>query len=127
MIKLSSYLLRTRTLISLDLTNNQISGEGGFALSLVIKENTGLKLIKLAMNRFDDQNASLILKALTKNTLLEEIDLSSNEIGIMVIEIWFYLRLEDLLKNYLFIYLFKYLDKQSFIILFEIKHHSFSY
>lgn len=85
MIKLSSYLLRTRTLISLDLTNNQISGEGGFALSLVIKENTGLKLMKLAMNRFDDQNASLILKALTKNTLLEEIDLSSNEIGIMVI------------------------------------------
>lgn len=84
MIKLSSYLLRSKTLISLDLTNNQISGEGGFALSLVIKENTGLKNIKLAMNRFDDQNASLILKALTKNTLLEELDLSSNELGILV-------------------------------------------
>lgn len=84
MIKLSSYLLRSKTLISLDLTNNQISGEGGFALSLVIKENTGLKTIKLAMNRFDDQNASLILKALTKNTLLEELDLSSNELGILV-------------------------------------------
>jgi len=84
MIKLSSYLLRSKTLISLDLTNNQISGEGGFAISLVIKENTGLKNIKLAMNRFDDQNASLILKALTKNTLLEEIDLSSNELGILV-------------------------------------------
>lgn len=84
MIKLSSYLLRSKTLITLDLSNNQISGEGGFAISLVIKENTGLKNIKLAMNRFDDQNASLILKALTKNTLLEEIDLSSNELGILV-------------------------------------------
>ncbi len=68
----------------MDLTNNQISDEGGFALSLVIKENTGLKNIKLAMNRFDDQNASLILKALTKNTLLEELDLSSNELGFLV-------------------------------------------
>lgn len=87
MIKLSSYLLRSKTLISLDLTNNQISGEGGFALSLVIKENTGLKILKLAMNRFDDQNASLILKALTKNTFLEELDLSSNELGVLVIEI----------------------------------------
>lgn len=85
MIKLCSYLLRTKTLLSLDLTNNQISGEGGFAISLVIKENTGLKILKLGMNRFDDQNASLILKALTKNNLLEEIDLSSNELGTLVI------------------------------------------
>ncbi len=84
MIKLSSYLLRSKTLITLDLTNNQISGEGGFALSLVIKENTGLKNFHLAMNRFDDQSASLILKALTKNTSLEELDLSSNELGILV-------------------------------------------
>jgi len=84
MIKLSSYLLRTRTLITLDLTNNQISGEGGFSISLVLKENTGLKYLKLAMNTFDDNNASLILKALTKNTSLEEIDLSSNELSILV-------------------------------------------
>jgi hypothetical protein len=66
------------------LTNNQISGEGGFALSLVIKENTGLKSLKLAMNRFDDQNASLMIKALTKNTSMDELDLSSNEIGVQV-------------------------------------------
>ena len=85
MVKLSSFLLRTRTLLSLDLTNNQISGEGGFALSLVIKENTGLKSLKLAMNRFDDQNASLIIKALTKNSSMDELDLSSNEVGIQVI------------------------------------------
>ena len=76
--------MRSKTLTTLDLTNNQISGEGGFAISLVIKENTGLKNLKLAMNRFDDQNVALILKALTKNTLLEEIDLSSNELGIFV-------------------------------------------
>ena len=79
-----SYLLRSRTLLSLDLTNNKISGEGGFALSLVIKENTGLKSLKLAMNRFDDQNASLIIKALTKNSSMDELDLSSNEIGLQV-------------------------------------------
>lgn len=85
MVKLCSYLLRSRTLLSLDLTNNQISGEGGFALSLVIKENTGLKSLKLAMNRFDDQNASLIIKALTKNASMDELDLSSNEIGVQVI------------------------------------------
>lgn len=83
-VKLCSYLLRSRTLLSLDLTNNQISGEGGFALSLVIKENTGLKSLKLAMNRFDDQNASLMIKALTKNNSMDELDLSSNEIGVQV-------------------------------------------
>lgn len=69
----------------MDLTNNKISGEGGFALSLVIKENTGLKSLKLAMNRFDDQNASLIIKALTKNSSMDELDLSSNEVGVQVI------------------------------------------
>lgn len=84
MIKLCSFLIRTRTLLNLDLTNNQISGEGGFAISLVIKENTGLKVLKIGMNRFDDHNASLILKSLTKNTLMEELDLSSNELGLFV-------------------------------------------
>ena len=86
MIKLCSFLIRTRTLLNLDLTNNQISGEGGFAISLVIKENTGLKVLKIGMNRFDDQNGSLILKSLTKNSLMEELDLSSNELGLFVLK-----------------------------------------
>jgi hypothetical protein len=84
-------LLRSRTLLTIDLTNNKISGDGGFALSLVLKENTGLKSLKLAMNRFDDQNASLIIKALTKNTSLDELDLSSNEIGLQVFIFFLYI------------------------------------
>ncbi len=84
-------MLRSRTLLTIDLTNNKISGDGGFALSLVLKENTGLKSLKLAMNRFDDQNASLIIKALTKNTSLDELDLSSNEIGLQVFIFFLYI------------------------------------
>ncbi len=69
---------------SIDLTNNKISGNGGFAFSLVIKENTVLKSLKLAMNKIDDSNGAKILRALTKNDILEELDLSSNELSIMV-------------------------------------------
>ncbi len=79
MVKLSSFLIRSTCLLSLDLTNNQISGEGGFAISLVLKENTRLKVLKLAMNKIDDNNANNIIMSLTKNEFLEELDLSSNQ------------------------------------------------
>jgi Ran GTPase-activating protein (RanGAP) involved in mRNA processing and transport len=67
-----------------DLTNNLIGGEGGFAISLVLKENTRLKVLKLGMNKIDDMNASKIILSLGKNEYLEELDLSSNHLGDMV-------------------------------------------
>jgi hypothetical protein len=76
--------MRTRSLTSLDMTNNKISGNGGFAISLVIKENTMIRIIKLAMNKIDDANGTKILRALSKNDMLEELDLSSNDLGMMV-------------------------------------------
>lgn len=77
-IKLSSYLLRSKTLLSLGLSNNRIAGDGAFAISLIIKENTFLKAINLAMNRIDDLNAARILKALARNIFIEDLDLSTN-------------------------------------------------
>lgn len=73
--------------MSLDLTNNLINGEGGFAISLVLKENTRLKVLKLGMNKIDDLNASKILFSLGKNDYLEELDMASNNLGDMVIMI----------------------------------------
>ncbi len=84
MIKLCSYLMRTRSLTSLDMTNNKISGSGGFAMSLVIKENTMLRTLKLAMNKIDDMSGGRIIKALVKNDILEELDLSSNDMATVV-------------------------------------------
>jgi len=84
LIKLSSYLIRTTCLTVVDLTNNSIGGEGGFAISLVLKENTRLKVLKLGMNKIDDMNASKIILSLGKNEFLEELDLSSNHLGDMV-------------------------------------------
>ncbi len=68
----------------MDLTNNKITGNGGFAISLVIKENTMIRIIKLAMNKIDDQNGGKILRALTKNDMLDELDLSSNDLAVTV-------------------------------------------
>ena len=77
-IKISSFLMRSKCILSLDLTNNCIGGDGGFALSLVIKENTRLKILKLGMNRIDDISGAKIFKSLAKNEFLEELDLTSN-------------------------------------------------
>ena len=54
MIKIASYLVRTRALVSIDLSNNLIWDECYFGIGLVLKENTKLRILKLAMNRFDD-------------------------------------------------------------------------
>ncbi len=54
MIKIESYLVRTRALVSIDLSNNLIWDECSLDIGLVLKENTKLRILKLAMNRFDD-------------------------------------------------------------------------
>ncbi len=54
MIKIASYLVRTRALVSIDLSNNLIWDECSLDIGLVLKENTKLRILKLAMNRFDD-------------------------------------------------------------------------
>ncbi len=73
--------MRSRVLINLDLTFNQIGSEGAFAISLIIKENTKLKFLKLRMNKIDDVNGAKILKSLGKNENLEYLDLSSNDLA----------------------------------------------
>ena len=83
-------MIRTTCLTSLDLTNNLISGDGGFAISLVLKENTRLKVLKLGMNKIDDINASKIILSLAKNEFLEDLDLSSNHLADIVIFLIFY-------------------------------------
>ena len=64
MIKIASYLVRTRALVSIDLSNNLIWDECSFGIGLVLKENTKLRILKLAMNRFDDLNGSRIITIL---------------------------------------------------------------
>ena len=64
MIKIASYLVRTRALVSIDLSNNLIWDECSFDIGLVLKENTKLRILKLAMNRFDDLNDSRIITIL---------------------------------------------------------------
>lgn len=73
--------MRTKTLETLDLSNNRIKGDGGFALSIVIKENTHLKNLYLGLNKIDDPNCARILKALYFNNYLEVLDLSTNCVG----------------------------------------------
>jgi hypothetical protein len=73
--------MRTKTLEILDLSNNRIKGDGGFALSVVIKENTFLKTLYLGMNKIDDANCARIIKALSSNNYLEILDLSTNNAG----------------------------------------------
>jgi Ran GTPase-activating protein (RanGAP) involved in mRNA processing and transport len=80
MIKISSYLLRSRCLLSLNLTNNQLGPESGFILSLILRENTKLNILKIAMNRLGDTNSAKIFKALIKNKNLVELDISSNQL-----------------------------------------------
>ena len=64
MIKIASYLVRTRALVSIDLSNNLIWDECSLDIGLVLKENTKLRILKLAMNRFDDLNDSRIITML---------------------------------------------------------------
>ena len=64
MIKIASYLVRTRALVSIDLSNNLIWDECSLDIGLVLKENTKLRILKLAMNRFDDLNGSRIITML---------------------------------------------------------------
>ena len=64
MIKIASYLVRTRALVSIDLSNNLIWDECSLDIGLVLKENTKLRILKLAMNRFDDLNDSRIITIL---------------------------------------------------------------
>lgn len=71
-------MLRTKTLISLDLSNNKITGEGAFCFSLVLKENQSLKKVSLALNKIDDTNCARILKSLVSNNTLQDLNLSTN-------------------------------------------------
>lgn len=81
MICLCSYLLRTKTLDTLNLSNNKISSNGAFAISIVIKENSRLKKLILGMNNIDDLNAARIVKSIGHNNMLVELDLSNNMLG----------------------------------------------
>ena len=81
MIKICSYLVRTRALLTINLNNNLIGGDSSYAVGLVLKENTKLRVILLGMNRFDDESGGRILKMLCFNNYLDEIDLSANQLG----------------------------------------------
>jgi hypothetical protein len=81
MIKICSYLVRTKALLSINLCNNLIGGDSSYALGLVLKENTKLRVMLLGMNRFDDESGGRILKMLCFNNFLDELDLSANELG----------------------------------------------
>ena len=81
MIKICSYLVRTKALLSINLNNNLIGGDSSYAVGLVLKENTKLRIMLLGMNRFDDENGGRILKMLCFNNYLDEIDLSANQLG----------------------------------------------
>jgi Ran GTPase-activating protein (RanGAP) involved in mRNA processing and transport len=81
MLKIASYLLRTRCLLTLDLTNNQIGPKAAHSIGFVIKDNTRLKVLKLGMNRIDDDKGGEMIRQLEKNVFLEELDVSSNYLG----------------------------------------------
>ena len=81
MIKICSYLVRTKALLSINLCNNLIGGDSSYALGLVLKENTKLKVMLLGMNRLDDESGGRILKMLCFNNYLDELDLSANQLG----------------------------------------------
>ena len=81
MIKICSYLVRTKALLSINLNNNLIGGDSSYAVGLVLKENTKLRIMLLGMNRFDDESGGRILKMLCFNNYLDEIDLSANQLG----------------------------------------------
>ena len=50
MIKICSYLVRTKALLSINLNNNLIGGDSSYAIGLVIKENTKLRIMLLVEN-----------------------------------------------------------------------------
>ena len=71
MIKICSYLVRTKALLSINLINNLIGDDSSYAVGLVIKENTKLRVMKLGRNRFDDVSGGRILKMLVFNNYLD--------------------------------------------------------
>ena len=61
--------------------NNLIGGDSSYAIGLVIKENTKLRIMLLGMNRLDDESGGRIIKMLCFNNYLKELDLSANQLG----------------------------------------------
>jgi hypothetical protein len=66
--------------LTLNLTNNQLANESGFIISLILRENTKLNTMRVAMNRIGDTNGAKIFKSLIKNKNLTELDISSNQL-----------------------------------------------
>lgn len=67
---------------SLDLSWNEIRGEGATAIAELVRENNFLKRLVLASNGLSDDGAAALGRSLATNAGLRELDLSSNRIGL---------------------------------------------
>ena len=68
------------TLTALDLGNKNIGDLGAQALAEVLKVNTNLKNINLAVNGIKDKGVKYIAEVLKVNTSLKSLNLVHNEI-----------------------------------------------
>ena len=67
---------------SLDLSWNEVRGEGAAAVAELVRENNFLKRLVLASNGLSDDGAAALGRSLAANAGLRELDLSSNRIGL---------------------------------------------
>ncbi|XP_021268556.1 leucine-rich repeat-containing protein 74B isoform X4 [Numida meleagris] len=80
-------LMANTSVVSLDLADNWLLGEGAAAIAEMLKENgyisenTTVVALQLSGNEFDDQAAKYLADAITANSKVEILDLSYNKFG----------------------------------------------
>ncbi len=69
-------------LVTLELCNNLIGGQGGVSIGHALQNNDILKELNLRLNRLGDEGVQSIVRALQdKNTTLSTLNVGSNGMG----------------------------------------------
>lgn len=74
-------LAENRSLVKLDLNNNELGPEVGPLIASCLKSNTTLETLDLKWNRLGNQGAKAILKGLNLNKTLTILELSGNKVS----------------------------------------------
>ena len=74
------------SLVSLDVSNNNIGKEGAESLAKTFQESQCLKSLDISENNLGDDGAKVLAEALQSNNSLEALNVSGNEIGELGVE-----------------------------------------
>ncbi|KAG6948002.1 hypothetical protein JG687_00015745 [Phytophthora cactorum] len=88
------------TMLSLDVSWNNIRRSGAVALGIAMRTNTSLRTLYMSMNRCGDGGGEQLAAALACNTTLTELDLSHNALtGASAVTFGFFLRQNQSLRT----------------------------